>query len=225
MIHNTYSLVILGYKSLDNLKRALAEAELSSLPPTEIVIIINYYSDISKKILDFVQQDNRVTRWAYSSQNMGIATGWNLGINLSTIDRVIVLSDDCSVKANTYKTMVAGFDNPKAGIVGPKGGSFLGISHVTGCLFAVSKKMTSLIGGCSELSTPLGDEVEFCFRAKANGWDVIYVDAPHSHTFNISAKPNETINYLGIEMKVKDFQKVRIPLLHQQIAKHIKKIK
>jgi len=217
-----YSIVIAAYQSIDNVQRAIEQAHSNTLPPKEITIIVNHCNDVSDDLVDMIQADSRVTRWVYSSHNMGIATAWNLGMMMSTTDKIVILSDDCSVENNAYETLMAGFSKEdKVGIVGPYGSVMHGQHVAAGWFIAVSKQMVMEIGGYTEFSSPLADEVELTFRARRHGWKTVIVEDYTEHTHTISANEDAVINYLGRDTTPREFQKEGVPRLRAMVAEHI----
>lgn len=197
----SYSIVVIGYKSLQNIKDCVNEAYQSTSPPNEFVLIINPYDQqTGNEILSYAVSDQRITRYAYMSQNVGVATAWNLGMAMSTSDYMVILNDDCRVGDTTYEKMIQEFSDPEVGIVGVLAGGFPEDPRMTaqGFLLAYSKKLFLDIGGYHEKSSPLADEAELGMRAWANGYKtVIAPGCSWHHIHDISNHPATVINYLG----------------------------
>ena len=227
----SYSVVTIGYKSLDNVKRAVDQASNSSLPPDEIIVIVNpyVYNDQTGPIIDYVcspRKDSRITGWALISQNMGCAKGFNLGMSLSKSDYVVLLNDDCSVGPTTYEKMIKEFEKQDVGVVGVEAGGRPEYDPITakGFLLAYRKKMIEEIGGYDEIASPLACENELGYRAWANGWStVIAPGCDWFHIHDISNNVKDRINYLGEEMSPEGenplIPKI-LPVLKQKWAKH-----
>jgi GT2 family glycosyltransferase len=196
-----YSIVVIAYKKLQNLINCLNDAFNSSIPPTEFIVLINPYDqEETARILDYVQKDSRITRWAYMSQNVGVATAWNLGMAMSNCEHIVILNDDCRVGPQTYSNMISEFNDNDVGIVGVEWGGFKTDALPTpkGFLLAYKKSMVKSIGGYSEESSPLADEREFGLRALANGYKVVVANnCSWYHIHDISNHPDTVINYLG----------------------------
>jgi GT2 family glycosyltransferase len=196
-----YSIVVIAYKKLQNLINCLNDAFNSSMPPTEFIVLINPYDqEETARILDYVQKDSRITRWAYMSQNVGAATAWNLGMAISNSEYIVVLSDDCGVGPTTYENMISEFSDSDVGVVGVQWGGLIQDAAPTpkGFLLAYKKSMVKNIGGYSEKSAPLADEREFCLRALANGYKVkVANNCSWHHIHDISNHPHTVIKYLG----------------------------
>lgn len=196
-----YSLVIAAYKSLDNLVNRIKESEDSSLPPTEIIVIVNPSdTGVTDDIIKEVKQNTQVTKWSIMSHNVGVATAWNLGMAMASNNLIVVLNDDCSVGENTYKNIVSSFISDDIGIVGVESGGYPGDAEMTakGFLFCIRKDLVSRLGGFSELASPLADEVELGLRFWSKGYKTVIANScQYNHKHTISSNPNTRINYLG----------------------------
>jgi GT2 family glycosyltransferase len=214
-----YSIVVIAYKKLQNLINCLHDAFNSSIPPTEFIVLINPYDqEETARILDYVKNEPRITRWAYMSQNVGAATAWNLGMAISNSEYIVVLSDDCRVGPTTYENMISEFYNDDSvGVVGVEwGGKSEDSAPIPkGFLIAYKKSMVKNIGGYPEKSSPLADEREFCLRALANGYKAKVANNCHwYHVHDVSNNPNTVVKYLGNECVV-----------HECVAKYESEIK
>lgn len=217
-----YSIITIGYKSLDNIVKRTNEAYNSTRPPKEFVIVINPYGDLveTDKITEFAKADPRVTRWALMSQNIGCAKAFNLGFDLCKEECVFALSDDCSVGPETYEKMAAHFTNHNVGIVGVESGHTEGdkYSAAKGFLVAYRRSMLIEIGGYFEEFSPLACERELCMKCQHMGWSmVIASDCKWSHIHDISNNPHHTIEYMGDRITPNDF----IPLMYPKVQERI----
>lgn len=198
-----YSIVVIAYKSLENLKKCILDAFSSTVPPTELIVVVNPYSDQeTSSIVKYIQTESRVTRWAYMSQNVGVATAWNLGMAMSTLEHIVVLNDDCRVGPTTYENMISEFRDNDVGIVGVVWGGKPEDPAPTaqGFLLAYRQSMIKKIGGYSERSSPLADERELGLRALANGYKTkIASNCTWYHVHDISNHPHTVIKYLGYD--------------------------
>ena len=196
-----YSIVTIGYKSFNNILSRVTEAFSSTLKPAEFIVIVNPYENEfeTKKIVDFVRNDIRITRWTYCSQNIGCATAFNLGLAISDTDYIVCLSDDCGVGPVTYEKMIECFKDESVGVVGAERGGNPGEPMTPkGFLISYRKKMVQDIGGYSEISTPLADEREFGMRAIYNGWRVeVPAGCEYTHVHDVSNNPSRPFTYLN----------------------------
>lgn len=218
-----FSVVTVGYKSPENIKRFLTEVEKSIVKPKEVIVLINFSeTSITQNILEIVQTSPIVTRWVYFSQNTGVGLPWNLGIELSTSDVVIIQNDDAIVAPETYKIMVDGFDHEKVGIVGVKQGGFTEDVKftATGFLHAFRRSMIESIGGFWKESYPLACERELGLRAWTYGFETKIVQAPFAHEYTISANPDTEIIVLGEKMVPSEFQQKSTPIIFEQCRRY-----
>jgi len=223
-----YSIVTIGYKSFNNILNRVDEAFNSTLTPEEFIVIINPYEDESetRKIVDFVKKDSRITRWVHCSQNIGCATAFNLGLAISDTDYIVCLSDDCSVGSITYQKMIESFKEESVGIVGVECGGYTDEPMTPkGFLVAYRKKMVQDISGYSEISTPLADEREFGLRAIYNGWQIrVPENCVYTHVHDVSNNPNRSFKYLNrtvVPQGPNGFQPEQIKLLKEKIKSYL----
>lgn len=218
----TYCLVSVAWKHLSNIQNVISDAKSSTLPPDEIVVIINPYNDSdTNDIRNFVKSCSDITRWVDCSDNIGCATAWNIGMFANTSDYCVVVNDDCRVGPGTYESMIAGFNDPKVGLVGVCGGGFAGDKVVTpqGFLFAVRKSALYDHGGFNEIASPLADEVEFGLRISRSYKSIIVDNCQYYHTHDISNNPCQPIKYLGQYINVRSKQldnEWKLKLLQEQ---------
>ncbi len=216
-----YSLITLGWKSLQNIKNVIQDAQASTQPPSEIIVVINHYDiEASKDILEYVSHEPAVTRWTYNSQNIGIGAAWNLGMHMAKSDVLVVVNDDCRVGVNTYERMASEFGkDPKVGAVGVlEGGKPHEDCRMTpqGFLIAYSKQMIVDIGGYLEFYNPLADERELCLRGWRYGWKSRVVqDTQWNHVHDISNHPEQQIPYLGDTVTANDINRELEPIVQQ----------
>jgi hypothetical protein len=195
-----YSILTIGYKSLENIKNRIEEA-YKFANPDEFIVIINYYSEESWKILDYVKNEPKVTRYCFSSQNMGFSKAINLAYKISKNDHLIMLSDDCSVRGNSYKLLSDALLQDRAGISCVEiGGDHRDcITVPKGFLLGLKKQMIKDCGNYiyDEVASPLGCERELAYRAKSKNYDVVLAKGcEYSHSYDISSNPSRIINYL-----------------------------
>jgi hypothetical protein len=101
---NSYAIIMIGYKSVDNITNRINEAYADG-SPNEFILIINHYSEESYKILEYAKNEPRITRYIYCSQNIGFAKAMNLGASIARSDNLIIANDDCSTNANTHMNL------------------------------------------------------------------------------------------------------------------------
>lgn len=229
----SYAVVTIGYKSIENVVRAVEQASNCSLPPDELVVVINPYGDYDEtdRIYEYVEEEKRITRWVLLSENVGCAKAFNIGFSACRSDYIVALSDDCAVGPNTYEAMMKEFEGDKVGVVGVTAGGRPDDAVVTaqGFLLAYRKEMISNIGGYDEVASPLADEREFGLRAASHGWSTAIVEGcEFHHIHDISNHPTDNILYMGKEVSPKGknpFQHETQAILDSRSDKHNERIR
>lgn len=202
VMEKNYSVITIGYKSLDNIKHRLSESYDGPNPPDEFILVINHYSDESYKILDFAKNESRITRFAYFSQNVGFAKAINIGYKLCKSENFIVLNDDCSINQTTLTGLVDLLDEEGIGITSILTGGYPNDPIITpqGFILGLKKEMIEKIGGYvyDEVASPLGCERELTYRANYFGYKFKNNNSLYyKHIHDISSNPTTMINYMG----------------------------
>ena len=223
---SSYAIIVIGYKSLTNIINRINEAYTNGTP-NEFILIINYYSEESYKILEYAKNDTRITRYIYCSQNIGFAKAMNLGASIAKSDYLIIANDDCATNSQTHRNLSEALNEEQNGIscieLGVRSGDT--IPTPKGFILGIKKSMIPKIGGYiyDECASPLGCETELTYRAKAHGYNLVLIKNFHyQHVQDISNHPRTMINYLGIEMSPqgeKAFQFQTEKLLDEKINK------
>lgn len=206
-------------------------------------IIVNNYPKIDLKSM--IKQQYPQVRVITAHKNLGFAKAINLGANLSTGHYLLITNNDVIFAKNSLKRLINFLQNsPHVGIVGPKiydlqnknkvigpplyyhfyTGTFtlsgntqkiMIVDWVQGCGFCVSKKLWQLLGGFDEGFFFTGEELDFCLRAKYQGYQTVYY--PNAKIWHASGA---TIN----QSKMAQFKyyegyksKIRIILKHANI--------
>ena len=112
---NSYAIVMIGYKSVNNIINRINEAYTDG-SPNEFILIINHYSEESYKILEYTKNESRITRYIYCSQNIGFAKAMNLGASIARSDNLIIANDDCSTNANTHMNLSEALKEEENGV-------------------------------------------------------------------------------------------------------------
>ena len=196
-----YSVITIGYKSLDNIKNRLSECYDGPNPPNEFILVINYYSEESWKILEYAKNESRITRFVFCSQNIGFAKAINLGYRISESENLIILNDDCKINQNTcYQLSEMLVDNFGISTIMLGGKSEDICPMPQGFILGIKKKIVDDIGGYvyDEIASPLGCERELTYRVKVLGYDLTWnSNLFFKHIHDISNHPQTMINYLG----------------------------
>jgi len=223
----TYSIITIGYKSLDNIKKRINEVYLGPNPPNEFILIINYYSDESWRILEYAKNEMRITRYIFCSQNIGFAKAINLGYKISESENLIILNDDCEVNQNTCfslsEMLVENFGISTI-LLGGKSEDLSPMPQ--GFILGIKKKIVDEIGGYvyDEIASPLGCERELTYRVKLLGYDLAWNSTLYfKHVYDISSQPQTMINYLGKNISprgLNSFQEYTESKLDEKINNH-----
>jgi hypothetical protein len=232
-MENNYSIVTIGYKSLENIINRVNEAFEGDNPPTEFILIINYYSNVSWDILEYAKKESRITRFIFNSQNIGFSKAMNLGVSVSKSPYVILLNDDCVTSQSTYVSMINELKKDDVGIscvgFGTRPSDLINVP--LGFLLGIKKSIIKNIGGYvyDEEASPLGCEIELTYRAKYYGYNLsLSKENYYKHKFDISSNPKTIINYLGENMSpqgVNAFQFETIENINRKINEYKNKLK
>jgi hypothetical protein len=224
---NTYSVITIGYKSLNNIINRVNECYNGPNPPNEFILIINYYSEESYKILEYVKNESRITRYVFCSQNIGFAKAINLGYKLSNSENLIILNDDCQINQNTcyrLSEMLVNNFGISTILLGGKSGDLCPMPQ--GFILGIKKIIVDGIGGYiyDEIASPLGCERELTYRVKVLGYDLAWDSNLYfKHVHDISNHPTTIINYLGNNISPRgenSFQDYTESKLDEKINKH-----
>ena len=195
-----YSIFTIGWKSLNNVKLCVKEAYSSTLPPSEFCVVVNPYGEDTQKIIDYCVNEEKITRYAILSQNVGCGRAFNMAFNMCNFPYVVVLNDDCRVGPHTYEKMIREFEDEKVGIVGVERGGRPEHKRMTvkGYLLAYRLEMISDIGGYNMSNGPLADEHGLGLKAWANGWESVVAEGCEwHHVHDISSFPDQNIPFMG----------------------------
>lgn len=164
----------------------------------------------------------RITRHAIMKQNVGVARGWNIGLNMAESDTVYIINADAHISIDAVVALEQGLQSlPRAACVGPQGsfvnfslcrdycyfdkGSFdkpLEVDAVSGFFFAVNRRLCSEYGLHFEnLYTPCYcEEWDFGLQIRRTGLkSYIVPTASYDHHWSGSIRALHTIPYMGRE--------------------------
>jgi hypothetical protein len=225
MNSSTYSVITIGYKSLNNIINRVNECYDGPNPPNEFILIINYYSEESYKILEYAKNESRITRYVFCSQNIGFAKAINIGYKLCQSENFIILNDDCSINQSSLTGLIDLLNEKDIGISSILKGSHPNDSQPTpqGFILGIKTEIIDKIGGYvyDEIASPLGCERELTYRANYFGYKVKFNNSLYfRHVHDISLNPTTMINYMGKLMSPlgeNAFQYKTIELLENKI--------
>ena len=223
----TYSVITIGYKSLDTIIKRVEEVYSGPNPPNEFILIINYYSDESWRILEYAKNEKKITRFVFCSQNIGFAKAINLGYKISESENLIILNDDCKINQNTchqLSEMLVDNFGISTIFLGGKPEDICPMPQ--GFILGIKKNIIDEIGGYvyDEIASPLGCERELTYRVKLSGYDLTWNNSLYfKHTHDISNHPETMINFLGKNISPKGINSFQIyteSKLDEKIDKH-----
>lgn len=220
-LSKNYSLITLGWKSLDNIKAVYKEAEESTHKPKEIIVVNNYYnSTVGSEIESFLTKAPK-TKYVLPYANIGIGLAWNLAMYMSSSQYCIIVNDDCRVGKNTYELMMREFEKEDmVGSVGVCWGENPQDKKPTpqGFLIGFNMKMILSIGGYKEFYNPFADERELCLRGWVSGWSsVVAPNCEYQHVHDISNNPEQEIPFMGKRIVPRRIQEKTEPTILQFI--------
>jgi GT2 family glycosyltransferase len=183
----------------------------------EVIVIFNGAS-----VGEELKSHPRITRHAIMKQNIGVARGWNIGLDMAEADTVFILNADAHIEAAAIDAVEHGLKSlPLAACVGPQGaffnfslctdycyldkGSFdrpIEIDAVSGFFFAVNRRLFSEYGLQFENSfTPCYfEEWDIGLQIKMKGLKSYVVPTTaYDHHWSGTIRALRTIPYMGRE--------------------------
>jgi glucosyl-dolichyl phosphate glucuronosyltransferase len=223
----TVSVVICAYtdQRWDDVLAAVRSAREQSLPPLEILLVIDYNPDLFERLRAELP-DVRVVE---NQQAKGLSGGKNTGVALAKGDLVAFLDDDAVAEPDWLKFMVAGYSRPEIAGVGGKtlplwetgrprwfpeefdwvvGCTFVGrepgeVRNLLGGNASFRREVFDVVGGfptglgrTSAKSRPLGgEETEFCIRVTQQIPGAVFVYEPGSVIWHRAPAARERFSY------------------------------
>lgn len=183
----------------------------------EVIVVFN-----GAEIGEDLKHHPRITRYAIMKQNVGVARGWNIGLQMAEADLVHILNADLHLKPEAVyalETVMSSYDS--AVCAGPQGsfvnfanscdykyfdkGSFnspLNVDAVSGFFFCVNQRLMSEHGIAFENRfTPCYfEEWDFGLQALSNGLSCWIVPTTgYNHHWSGTIRALRTIPYMGRE--------------------------
>ena len=206
--------------------------------PVEIIVVDNGSQDHT---LDAVRAYADVQLIA-NTHNTGFAHAVNQGAHAATGDVLLLLNQDIVAQPNWLEPVLQRLQqDPQVGIVGSKllypdgkvqhaGGHLLqpscegvhytddantnSIEFVTGAAFAIRRACWQAIGDFDEDFYPAYfEDVDYCLRAKAHGWHVVYESQSVLTHYESQSRGNDYA--LAINFHA---QRMRLALKHRPVA-------
>jgi GT2 family glycosyltransferase len=112
------SVVVLSWNGLPYLDSCMAALTAQSRPAAEILLVDNASTDGSFELVAARYPDVRITR---NASNIGVAAGWNVGVEHARGDFVAFLNQDVEIESDWLARIEDAFvQRPQAGIIGSK---------------------------------------------------------------------------------------------------------
>lgn len=190
----------------------------------DVIVIFN-----GSSVGEELKHHPRITRHAIMKQNIGVARGWNIGLDMAESETVFILNADAHIGPEAVAAVENGLKTlPMAACVGPQGaffdfhlcrdycyfdkGSFeqpLEVDAVSGFFFAVSRKLFSENGLQFENGfTPCYfEEWDIGLQIKMNGLkNYIVPTTDYDHHWSGTIRALHTIPYMGRDEKAGEIQ-------------------
>lgn len=206
-------------KKLYLLKHCIDDIKKNVKADYEIIVICNSTTD--KKLLQFIQNSDDITRYTVMSENVGVPRAWNIGTQMAMGEYLCFVNDDVEIGPGAVETMIDALQGENVGEVGPNGGKWhrkkpkarVGIDkieeadEISGWLFMTKRSVFEEVGGFDLEYTPaLCEEIDFSFAVRNAGYKCLVVpklDATHHHISGASST-NKPIKAMGIEISRDD---------------------
>lgn len=188
----------------------------------EVIVIFNGTS-----VGEELKEHPRITRHAIMKQNVGVARGWNIGLDMAESETVFILNADAHISQEAVTDIEDGLKNmPLAACVGPQGafvdfvlcrdyvyydkGSFvepMEVDAVSGFFFAVNRRLFAEHGLQFENGyTPCYfEEWDIALQIKLAGLkNYIVPTTAYEHHWSGTIAALRTIPYMGRDEKAGD---------------------
>jgi len=188
----------------------------------DVIVIFN-----GSAVGEELKEHPRITRHAIMKQNVGVARGWNIGLNMAESETVFILNADVHIGPDAVSAVESGLMNlPLAACVGPQGafvdfhlcrdycyfgkGSFehpLEVDAVSGFFFAINRRLFSENGLQFENGfTPCySEEWDIGLQSKMAGLkNYIVPTTAYDHHWSGTIRALHSIPYMGRDEKAGD---------------------
>lgn len=191
----------------------------------EVIVVINGVSD--PKLINYIQNNKTISKYAVLSTNSGVSRAWNIGRNLAEGEQLLFLNDDVVVHKYDLDLLKSSLKE-KVVMVGPKGSVWENGKHVrysddedvnviSGFAFMIESMVFDEVGGIDINYTPAGyEEIDLSMKILQRGYKLKVVPEARFTTnpvHGISAK-NTNIKYFNTEINTKE--------LHEKNTKYFR---
>ena len=174
------SIVIPAYRPVELLEGCLKGiANNTDLTNVEVIVICN---GSDKESAELVLSLGEPFKLVWYTEALGFTKATNIGLKLSTSDYVVVMNTDAHILPYQAKDvwldrLLQPFENPKIGITG------LGSMYTRHGMYVpffctgIRRSLFDELGYLDEAFSPgYCEDADFCYRARAAGYDVVQID-------------------------------------------------
>lgn len=213
------------YKKITSISDLLNSLENVKNCDFEVIVIINGVYD--SKLIDYVEKNKIISKYAILSTNSGVSRAWNIGRNLAEGEQLLFLNDDVVVHEQDLDLLKSSL-NEDVVMVGPKGSVWENGKHIrysdkedvnviSGFAYMIKSEVFDEIGGIDINFTPAGyEEVDLSFKVLKSGYSLKVVPETKFATnpvHGISAK-NTDISFFNSKINTRE--------LHDRNTKYFK---
>ncbi|MGB7808647.1 glycosyltransferase family 2 protein [Methanoregula sp.] len=206
------TIVIVTYKSENEIKDCINSLVLQSFKAYEIIIVDN---SPDNDTVNIVKKDFPFIKLIKNKKNSGYGAGNNIGVKLARGEYIVILNPDTVVDRDWLKELLkpiitneriittskiltkdGRMINTCGNIIHFTGLAFTRgygmnpdsyptaeyVEEFSGCSFAIKKSIYLKLGGFDDNIFLYHDDVDFSIRAQLNGFKILYV--PHSIVFH-----------------------------------------
>jgi len=187
------SIIIASYNNYNTLEKVLNGMLKLDYPKYEIIIVYDGESKGADQIIKKFQR-HKIIRHHKNRKNLGVCKTRNKGIKLSKYNFVVNMDHDCIPVKNWLKKIIAGFDNPKVGVVSS-------YTYYGGTSTAFRKELLEKVGGGYDLDYGYyREDTDLSFKIMDLGYKFKLVKANFEHD-------HEEVNPKGISGMLKYLMK------------------
>lgn len=168
------SVVIATYNNANTLRRVLQGMLKLSYPAKFEVIVVNDGSrDSTREMMKEFAKEKRISFIDFH-KNQGVCKARNAGIKAAKHPIVINMDHDCIPERDWLEKMVAGFSDPKVGVVSA-------YDYYGGTSTGFRKELLERVGGYDEAYRYYREDTDLSFKIMDLGYDFKLVKAGYEH--------------------------------------------
>lgn len=113
------SIVIITCNRKEELKKTIFSCIQNAGMSIEIIVVDNGSKDGTREMIQAMEEENKMVRGYYSSENLGVSGGRNKGLELASSDIILFIDDDAVVDEKKSLKFVSAYEymeaNPQIG--------------------------------------------------------------------------------------------------------------